>query len=183
MVLARSSVVFTVQVVWLIVLVPGLIIGTRVYGIGGAAMAEVAVALIVVLPWYLAELGKVGIKRGPFLRRVRLPLLAAAAAALAAHAIAGALSQAFAACAVSGVLTLGVIGLLGHRLWPVVVALRATLREATTVEGGDTPPADGGGRSEVPLPLMDPPPQGPPPAEQAGPPWERARPPWELEPS
>jgi O-antigen/teichoic acid export membrane protein len=185
-VLARSSVVFTVQVVWLVVLVPALIVGTRVYGIGGAAMAEVAVALIVVLPWYLAELGKVGIKRKPLLGRVWLPLLAAAAVAVAAHAIASVISQPFVACAVSGALTLVVIGLLGGRLWPVVTALRATLHEATTAEGGDAQPdgqpdgqaAGGGGQSEPGRPA-----QGLPPGEQAGPPWEPARPPWELEPS
>jgi O-antigen/teichoic acid export membrane protein len=181
-VLARSSVVFTVQVVWLIVLVPGLIIGTRVYGIGGAAMAEVAVALIVVLPWYLAELGKVGIKWKPLLGRVWLPLLAAAVVGVVAHAIAGVISQALVACAVSGVLTLAVIGLLGGRLWPVVTALRATLHAATTAEVGDRqpdgPPAGGDGQSEP-----APPAQRPPPGGQAGPPWEPARPPWELEPS
>jgi O-antigen/teichoic acid export membrane protein len=181
-VLARSSVVFTVQVVWLIVLVPGLIVGTRVYGIGGAAMAEVAVALIVVLPWYLAELGKVGIKWKPLLGRVGLPLLAAAVVGVVAHAIAGVISQAFVACAVSGVLTLVVIGLLGGRLWPVVTALRATLHAATTAEvvdrQPDRQPARGEGQPELALPA-----QGLPPGGQAGPPWEPARPPWELEPS
>jgi O-antigen/teichoic acid export membrane protein len=181
-VLARSSVVFTVQVVWLTALVPGLIVGTRVYGIGGAAMAEVAVALIVVLPWYLAELGKVGIKWKPLLGRVWLPLLAAAVVGVVAHAIVGVISQAFVACAVSGVLTLVVIGLLGGRLWPVVTALRATLHAATTAEGGDRQPdgqpAGGDGQPELALPT-----QGLPPGGQAGPPWEPARPPWELEPS
>src|SRR6516162_5029345 len=49
-VLARSRVVFTVQLVWLIVLIPALIVGTRAYGIAGAGMAEVVVALGLVLP-------------------------------------------------------------------------------------------------------------------------------------
>ena len=152
-VLAKSSVVFSVQVVWLIVLVPALIVGTRVYGIGGAAMAEVAVGLFIVLPWYMAELSKVGIARRPLLGRMWLPLLAAAMAAVAAHAVAAVISQAFAACAVSGVLVLVVIGLLGYRLRSVITGLRATLRGATTAGPGDE-------QSELPQ-----------------------RPPWELEPS
>lgn len=126
-VLARSSVVFTVQVVWLIILVPWLIVGARVYGIGGAAMAEVAVGLFIVLPWYLAELGEVGIARRPLLGRLRLPLLAAAMVGVEARAVAGAISQPFAACAVSGVLALVVIGLLGYRLRPVITGLRASM--------------------------------------------------------
>jgi O-antigen/teichoic acid export membrane protein len=130
-VLARSSVVFTVQVVWLMILVPGLIVGTRVYGIGGAAMAEVAVGLLVVLPWYVAELGKVGIARRPLLGRMRLPLLAAAAVAVAARVVVGVIPQAFAACAVSGVLALVVIGVFGYRLRPVITGLRATLHGAS----------------------------------------------------
>ena len=135
-VLARSTVVFTVQVVWLIMLVPCLIAGTWAYGIAGAAMAEVAVGLFVVLPWYMAELGKVGIERRALLGRVWLPLLAAAIVGVAAHAIADVISRAFVACAVSGVLALVAIGLLGCRLPPVITALRATLREATTAEVG-----------------------------------------------
>ena len=136
-VLARSSVVFTVQVVWLIVLVPGLIVGTRVCGIGGAAMTEVAVGLFIVFPWYMAELSKVGIARRPLLGRMCLPLLAAAMVGVAAHAVAGVISQAFAACAVSGVLALVVIGLLGYRRRSVIAGLRATLRGATTAGPAD----------------------------------------------
>jgi O-antigen/teichoic acid export membrane protein len=155
-VLARSRVVFTIQVVWLIILVPGLIAGSKAYGIGGAAMAEVAVGLLVLLPWYMAELGKVGIERRLLLGRMWLPLLAAAMVGLAAHAIAGVISQAFVACTVSGVLALVVVGLLGYRLRSVIVALRATLRGATTAERGD-------GESELPRRTQ-------------------GRPPWELEP-
>jgi PST family polysaccharide transporter len=136
-VLARSSVVFTVQVVWLIILVPGLIVGTRAYGIAGAAMAEVAVGLFVVLPWYMAELSKVGIERRPLLGRMWLPSLAAAMVVVAAHAVAGVISQASVACTVSGVLALVVISLLGYRLRPVITALRATLRGATAAVPGD----------------------------------------------
>jgi PST family polysaccharide transporter len=130
-VLARSSVVLTVQVVWLTVLVPGLLVGTKIYGISGAAMAEVAAGLLVVLPWYMAELSKVGIERRALLNRVWLPLLAAVMVGIASHAIAGVIAQAFTACAVSGVLALAVISLLGYRMRSGISALRATLRGVT----------------------------------------------------
>lgn len=131
-VLARSRVVFTVQVVWLIALVPALIAGTTADGIGGAAMAEVGVGLFVVLPWYLAELAVVGVKPRALLGRSLPPLLAAVVVGVAAHAIAGVISQPLAACAVSAGPALVVIGLLGFRLRSGVTALRATLREATS---------------------------------------------------
>jgi hypothetical protein len=95
-------------------------------------MAEVAVGLLIVLPWYVAELGKVGIRRGALLGRTWLPLLAAAGVSVAGRAVAGVIVQAFAACAVSGLLTLVVISLLGYRLRSVIAPLRATLRDATT---------------------------------------------------
>jgi hypothetical protein len=158
-------VVFTIQVVWLIILIPALIAGTRAYGIGGAAMAEVAVGLFIVLPWYMAELSKVGIERRPLLGRVWLPLLAAAVVGVAAHAIADVIPQAFVACATSGVLALVVSSLLGYRLRPIIAALRVTLREATTAEDGAEEADGGDGQAE------------PPPLTQGRPPWE------ELEPS
>ncbi len=160
-VLARSSVVFSLQVVWLVALVPGLIVGTKVYGIGGAAMAEVAVGLFIVLPLYMAELNKVGIAWGSLLRRMWLPLLAAAMVGVTVHAVVGFIPQAFTACAFSGVLTLVVIGLLGYRLRSVITGLRATLREASTA-------AAVGEKSEVPRHPV------------TGPPWEPTGPPGEF---
>ena len=53
MVLGSTRVVFTVQLVWLIALVPALYAGAQLAGIAGAAAAHVCVALFVVLPLYL----------------------------------------------------------------------------------------------------------------------------------
>jgi O-antigen/teichoic acid export membrane protein len=154
-VLSRSNVVFTVQVVWLIILIPCLIAGTRAYGIGGAAMAEVAVGLFIVLPCYMAALSKVGIGPRSLLSRIWLPLLAAVMVGVGAHAIAGVISQAFAACVASGVLVLVAISLLGYRLRSVISALRVTLGGATQAGSAD-------GQSESPE------------HAKAGPPWEFA---------
>ena len=76
-VLARSRVVFTVQLVWLIVLVPALIVGAKLTGIAGVAMAEVAVAALLVLPWYLYELSRVGIPMSMLGRSIWFPLVGA----------------------------------------------------------------------------------------------------------
>ena len=54
---------FTVQLGWLLVLVPALIAGARLAGIVGVGVAEAAVAGGVVLPWYLHELRGAGIRR------------------------------------------------------------------------------------------------------------------------
>lgn len=149
-VLARSRVVFTVQIAWLIALVPCLIAGTKAYGIGGAAMSEVAVGLFIVLPWYMAELGKVGITRKSLLVRMWMPLVAAAIVGVETHAVAGAISQAFAACAVSGALALVVIGLLAYRLRSVITGLRAALH-AAAAPAGQADPSDA-----VPFPRVPP---------------------------
>lgn len=55
-VLAMSRVILTLQLVWLVILVPGLIVGARIYGIAGVALVEFAVAAAVPLPWYFFEL-------------------------------------------------------------------------------------------------------------------------------
>ena len=49
------------QLIWLIVLLPALVVGAKLAGIAGVGMAEVAVAALLVLPWYLYELSRVGI--------------------------------------------------------------------------------------------------------------------------
>jgi PST family polysaccharide transporter len=153
-VLARSSVVFTVQLVWLVVLIPALIAGTRVYGIGGAAMAEVVVALLVVLPWYLKELNRVEIPYGQVISRLWRPVLVALLAGVAARFIARAIPHAFAACAVAGLLTLALIALAMYRLMPVIKGMRGTLQGDAAAEAA---------------------------SEQAARPPVRSVPPWEIE--
>ena len=77
--LARSRVVFTVQLAWLLALIPALIVAIRIDGVRGAAIAGLAVAGGVVLPWYLIELHKVGIRVRALGAQVWLPLLGGAA--------------------------------------------------------------------------------------------------------
>ena len=89
-VVGNSRVVFTVQVIWLIALIPALYAGAALAGIGGASAAHVAVALAVVLPIYLYELHKVGISPRALARSVAPPAAygaAVAGVAFAAHLI------------------------------------------------------------------------------------------------
>jgi O-antigen/teichoic acid export membrane protein len=153
-VLARARVVFTVQLVWLVALVPALIVGARADGISGAGLAEAAVAACVVLPWYLTELSKVGIGCGALAARVWLPLTAAVAAGVAAAVAARIIRADLAALAVGGALALVTVGLLGYRMRSVIAALRADLGHRAP-----EPPAGAAGSgpelaAEIPRPAV-----------------------------
>lgn len=126
-VLARSRVVLTVQFAWLVALIPALIAGARLYNIRGVAMAGVAVAAFVVLPWYLIELSRVGIRVRRLALRLSLPLVAAVGVGIAARASARLIPDDLAACAVGGVVALIAIGLLVLRMRPVLAELRPVL--------------------------------------------------------
>jgi len=138
-VLARTRVVFTVQLGWLLVLVPALIAGARLAGIVGVGVAEAAVAGGVVLPWYLHELRGAGIRRRVLGSRLGLPLAGAAAAGLAAAGAARVLPNDLAALAVSGVTGLAVVGLLVFRMRAALVRLRQGDRETAATEAPKVP--------------------------------------------
>lgn len=78
---------------WVTVLVPALVIGTRVDGIRGTALAHALVATFVALPLALAALRRVGVPVSPIGISLIRPLLGAAAGA--------------AVCAVAANLTIG----------------------------------------------------------------------------
>lgn len=85
--LGRAKFILMVQLVWLLALVPGMVLGVRHAGIVGAAIAHVIVIVPIVLPIYLFGLRKV--TDLAMLARACMPaLLAASAAALAAAAVA-----------------------------------------------------------------------------------------------
>jgi len=115
-VLARTRVVFTVQLGWLLALIPALIVGARLGGIAGVGAAEAAVAGGVILPWYLHELKGAGIRRRMLGSRLWLPLAGAAAAGVAAAGTARVMPSNLAALAVSGVAGLAIVGLLVFRM-------------------------------------------------------------------
>jgi O-antigen/teichoic acid export membrane protein len=140
-VLARTRVVFTVQLGWLLALFPALIAGARLAGIAGVGVAEAAVAGGVILPWYLHELRRAGIRRRVLGSRLRLPLAGAVAAGLAAAVAARALPSDLAALAVSGAAGLAVVGLLVFRMRAALVRLRRGQVPATPAPATPAPAA------------------------------------------
>jgi PST family polysaccharide transporter len=129
-VLARNRVVFTVQLGWLLALIPALITGARLAGITGVGVAEAAVAGGLILPWYLRELSRAGIGRRALGSRLGLPIAGAAAAGLAAASAARVLPSDLAALAASGGAGLAVIGLLVFRMRAALTRLRQGYGEA-----------------------------------------------------
>jgi O-antigen/teichoic acid export membrane protein len=135
-VLARTRVVFTVQVVWLAALVPALILGARADGISGAALGEVAVAACVVLPWYLSELSKTGVLRRSLLAQLWLPFAAAVVVTAAASLASRYIRPELAVLAVSGTFALATTGALGYGMRREIAALLADFRQRPAVGPG-----------------------------------------------
>jgi O-antigen/teichoic acid export membrane protein len=129
-VLAKSRVVFTVQLAWLIALIPALIVGVRVDGVRGAAIAGLVVAGGVVLPWYLIELHKAGIRLRAIMAKVWMPLLGGAAVGLSAADLAGLLTNNLTVLLLGGVVSLATIGLLIYRQLPELSLVRSVLSNA-----------------------------------------------------
>jgi O-antigen/teichoic acid export membrane protein len=123
-VLCRTRVVFTVQMVWLLALIPALIVGAGIAGMVGVGAAEVAVAACVILPWYLHELRKVGIRRRTLGACLWLPITGAAVAGLAAVGAGRVAPDYLTSLAVSGVAGLAIVGLLAARMRASVALLR-----------------------------------------------------------
>lgn len=123
-VLAKARVIFTLQLVWLLVLVPALAAGALTGGIRGAAIAETLVAAALPLPWYLRELRLTGIRGRVLAGRLRLPFLGAAFAWGACLAVSALAPNDLAAFAASGLMTGLVISLLMHRMRREVAWLR-----------------------------------------------------------
>jgi len=137
-VLARSRVVFTVQLGWLLALIPALIAGARLAGITGVAVAEAAVAGCLILPWYLHELRRAGIGHRALGSRMALPIAGAAVAGLAAAGAARVSPNDLAALAISGGAGLAVVGLLIFRMRAALIQLR-TGRGETAAAAPPTP--------------------------------------------
>lgn len=128
-VLARSRVVFTVQLVWLTALVPGLVVGARANGVSGVGAAQVLIAALVVLPIYLWELRGAGIALGLLAVRVGLPVVTSLAVGLAAIGLHAVISMNLLALVLAGSLALAAVGLLVYRMRGALHGLR-TLEQA-----------------------------------------------------
>ena len=87
-VVGGTRIVFTVQVIWMLVLIPALYFGVQIAGIEGAGVAQVLVAAFVVLPVYLLRLHQNGISGRSLAASVATPVAfgsSIVAVALIAH--------------------------------------------------------------------------------------------------
>jgi PST family polysaccharide transporter len=131
-VLANTRVVFTVQVVWLVALIPTLYAGARLGGPAGAGAAQLAVAATVVIPIYLYELRRTGIAPADFARRLAMPVLASGcvgACALLANEL---VAIDLVAVAIAGLAALSALGLLVFRMRGVLRSLRSVGEQRPT---------------------------------------------------
>ena len=99
-------------------------------GVRGAAIAGLAVAGGVVLPWYLIELHKVGIRVRALGAQIWLPLLSGAAVGVFAVGLTRLLTNNLTVLLVSGVVTLGMIGLLVYYRLPDLQMVRSVFGTA-----------------------------------------------------
>jgi O-antigen/teichoic acid export membrane protein len=124
-VLMFSRAVLVIQLIWMLFLVPGLIIGVKLSGIYGAGAAEAAVAIIAVLPCYLHCLRSAGVGLNALGKRLALPALVAVALWVFAAEVARVEGNYFIALVLSGFVTLVAVGVLVYRLRSTVSLLRA----------------------------------------------------------
>ena len=136
---------------WAVALVPALIIGTRIDGVRGAAIAHSLVALFVALPLAFAALRRIGVTLLPIARGLVRPLLAAAAAAVLSTAVRELIpGSAFVQLAATGIVGLGTYALLvvpAEQQRKLVDKGRDRLR-GLGARGGATPAVAGAPASE-----------------------------------
>ena len=114
-VLGRSHIIFTIQVIWLVVLIPGLLLGASMWGLSGLAGVQVFIAALVVVPLYLWEFRKSGLKVSAVGRRARLPVAAGVLVGVAAVGVSKIVHQQLLACVVAGIVCVVAVALLLHR--------------------------------------------------------------------
>ncbi|MDX6393745.1 MAG: hypothetical protein QOJ73_4808, partial [Streptosporangiaceae bacterium] len=138
-VLASSRRALTFQVIWLITLVPSLVAGAWKHGLLGVAVAQVIIAVLFLLPWYLTELKPLAIWPRAPVARLSFPIGAAAAVGLIAVGAQRLFPDDRLDVAIGGCAALAAMGLLGFRMRRVFAAVR---RAAAGAAGGSGRVAD-----------------------------------------
>ena len=108
-VMRRTGRLLSVQLLWLAVLAPTVLVAAQARGVVGVAVAELAVVVVVVLPCYLVMLHSAGLRVLPIGAAVAVPLLAAAVAAGVAVLLTERLASPFAASFAAGLACLAAI--------------------------------------------------------------------------
>lgn len=98
----RSRAIFISQVTWLVVSIPALLAGAHYGGLPGVALAQVGVALLVMVPVYGSLLAGSGVRPSAAARALVLPLAASVVTGLASWALSQAVAIDLLACLASG---------------------------------------------------------------------------------
>jgi PST family polysaccharide transporter len=129
-VLGSTRVVFTVQVIWFLALIPALYAGAELSGIAGAAFANVAVAAAVVLPLYLLELHRAQIASLSLVKGVAVPLACGAGVAAVSLVAQRLIALDLIALTVAGAALLAALAMEASRMRTTVHRLRTAVSPA-----------------------------------------------------
>lgn len=114
-VLGRSSQVLVTQVLWFVAAIPAMVWGVTKLGAAGAALGQLLVVTVVVLPCYLAILRGVGVRPMAFLGAVAVPVAVGVLVWAGCRALSVSISSPAVAAFAAGGLSVVVIGTLA--LW------------------------------------------------------------------
>jgi O-antigen/teichoic acid export membrane protein len=126
----ESQGILFVQIGWLTVLVPALIVGARFGGLRGVAIAQAMVAVFVVLPAYALLLRHAGLCLKIIMQQIWPSLLAAIAIAGVTLVITAELPSSFLACVLSGLVALVGVGALLITNLPLITRFRGLRGQA-----------------------------------------------------
>ena len=102
--------VFVVQLVWLVALIPGLLLGLSLGGLAGAAWAPAVVGVAVAVPAYLVAVRGQGVQLGPVVGAIVLPILVGLPTLLLGGVIADTLAARWLAVFAVGAVVTGIYG-------------------------------------------------------------------------
>lgn len=111
----RTVVVLVTQLIWVVVLIPGLIFGAQMWGLSGLAAMQAAVAGLVVVPIYLLQFKRVGLRPREVAARTWLPVLVGLLVGGLSFGVSRIVTSSFLACVIAGTLGALAVGLLLHR--------------------------------------------------------------------
>jgi PST family polysaccharide transporter len=115
-----NRVLLGLQAVWLAVMVPSLLVGTRLDGIRGACLALLGVATLVVLPAFIIVLERRGVRLWSTFVACRRPLIGGAIVVASAFGVRSVVDGSFAQLAIGGLVAVALY-------LPVVYPMRALL--------------------------------------------------------
>ena len=124
-VLGRSRTILGIQIVWVVVLIPALILAAHLAGVDGVAFAAATVAVVVVLPLYLRQLHRGGLPLRMVGRTLALPIAASVAVGVVAFVAAALIPFDLVACLVGGVAALAAMAILVLRRRDALAQIRA----------------------------------------------------------